>query len=158
MCQLNGMPQTELSPPVFDVRIARHCSHSAVASMEDDPDAVEAGLQAEAAATVAAAAANAAAAAAASAASESSDRVDVSLFLESCLRCGRPLAADLMLSPCGHMYHAKWLETKATGCAQQTDRDADGRPNGVRSDPLCIPFGCLRLFQLHGLARLCDLR
>jgi hypothetical protein len=83
--------------------------------MEDDPDAVEAGLQAEAAATIAAANAAAAAAAdasdqsdAAAAASESPDRVDVSLFLESCLRCARPLAADLMLSPCGHMYHAKW--------------------------------------------------
>jgi hypothetical protein len=32
----------------------------------------------------------------------------VSRFLESCLRCARPLHSGLYLSRCGHMYHEQW--------------------------------------------------
>lgn len=34
--------------------------------------------------------------------------LDLEQFLEACLRCNKPMAKDLYIAKCGHVYHGKW--------------------------------------------------
>lgn len=44
---------------------------------------------------------------------ESHSELDLDLFLEPCTKCAQPLATDLYINVCGHVFHGRWSATRA---------------------------------------------